>query len=90
MAIVGNEVSSLFCVKSRVKQGCVLSPLLWIILTDFVLKSTGKAIRDHGIKWGEKAPLDLGYTDDLSVLDESVNKMDEFHRFYQLRVLENI
>ena len=24
---VGNEVSSWFCIKSRVKQGCVLSPL---------------------------------------------------------------
>ena len=47
---VGNEVSNWFCIKSGVKQGCVLSPFIWIILMDFVLRSTGKAIGDHGIK----------------------------------------
>ena len=48
---VGNEVSSWFRIKSGVKQGCVLSPFLWIIVLDFVLRSTGKAMGDHGIKW---------------------------------------
>ena len=41
---VGNEASNWFCIKSGVKQGCVLSPFIWIILMDFVLRSTGKAI----------------------------------------------
>ena len=40
---VGNEVSSWFYSKSGFKQGCVLSPFIWIILMDFVLRSTGKA-----------------------------------------------
>ena len=54
---VGNEVSNWFCIKSGVKKGCVLSPFIWIILMDFVLKSTGKSIGDHVIKWGgKKAP----------------------------------
>ena len=75
---VGNEVSNWFCIKSGVKQGCVLSPFTWIILMYFVLRSTGKAIRDHGIKWGGKTLLDLDYADDLSILDESVSKMNEF------------
>ena len=35
-ARVGYEFSSWFCIKSGVKQGCVLSPLIWIILMDFV------------------------------------------------------
>ena len=75
---VGNEVSNWFCIKSGVKQGCVLSPFIWIILMDFVLRSTGKAIGDHGIKWGGRTLLDLDYADDLSILDESVSKMNEF------------
>ena len=75
---VGNEVSNWFCIKSGVKQGCVLSPFIWIILMDLVLRSTGKAIGDHGIKWGGKTLLDLDYADDLSILDESVSKMNEF------------
>ena len=45
---------------------------------DFVLRSTGKAIGDHGLKWRGKTPLDLDYSDDLSILDESVSKMNEF------------
>ena len=52
---VGNEVSSWFCIKSGFKQGCVLSPFIWIILMDFVLRSTGKAIGDKGIKWGDES-----------------------------------
>ena len=46
---IGNEVSTCFCIKSGVKQGCVLSLLIWIILVDVVLRSTGKAMGDHGI-----------------------------------------
>jgi hypothetical protein len=41
---------------------------------EFVLRSTGKAKGDHGIKWGGKTPLDLDYADDLSILDETVSK----------------
>ena len=75
---VGNEVSNWFCIKSGVKQGCVLSPFIWIILMDFVLRSSGKATGDHRIKWGGKTLLDLDYADYLSILDESVSKMNEF------------
>ena len=44
---------------------------------DLVLRSTKKAIRDHEIKWGDTNLLDLDYADDLSILDESVRKMNE-------------
>ena len=44
---------------------------------DFVLRSTERAMGDHRIKWGGKTLLDLDYADDLSILDESVNKMNE-------------
>jgi len=60
------------------KRGCVLSSFVWIILIVFVLKRTGKEMGGHGIKWGLKSLLDLDYADDLSILDESVSKMNEF------------
>ena len=44
---------------------------------DFVLRSTGKAPGDHGIKLGGKTPLGLDYADVLSILDESVSKINE-------------
>ena len=61
---VGNEVSGWLRIKSGDKQGCVLFPFTWIILMDFVLKSTGKAMGDHGIKWERNTLLDLDDADD--------------------------
>jgi hypothetical protein len=58
------------------------------ILMDFVLRSKGKAMGDHRIKWGGKTFLDLDYADDLSILDESVSKMNELSEVYEFRVLE--
>ena len=43
---------------------------------DFVLRSMGKAMADQGIKWGGKTLPDLDYADDLSILDESLSKMN--------------
>ena len=82
---VGNEVSNWFCIKSGVKQGCVLSPFIWIIFMNFISKSTEKAIGDHRIKWGGKMLLDLDYADDLSILDESLSKMNEFLEVLQVQ-----
>ena len=56
---VENQVSSWFCIKSRVKQGCVQSQFIWIVFIDFLLRRTGKAVGDHGIKWGGKTLLDI-------------------------------
>ena len=43
---------------------------------DLVLRSTGKAMGDHRIKWGGNNFLDLHFADDLSILDETVSKMN--------------
>ena len=86
----GNEVSSWFCIKPGVMQGCVLSPFISIIFMSFVLRSTRKAMGDDKIKWGGK--LDLDYNVNLSILDESVSKMNELLEFLQVqraRRLEN-
>ncbi|XP_065565786.1 uncharacterized protein LOC136030643 [Artemia franciscana] len=53
---VGNMVSSCFHTKSGVQQGYDLSPIIWIILMYFVLRSTAKAMREYGIKRGSKTP----------------------------------
>ena len=72
---VGNQISSWFRMKPGVKQGSVLSPIIWIILTDFVLRNAGKTMGEHGIKWGRKTILDLDCPNDLSILD--FGKMNE-------------
>ena len=48
---------------------------------DFTLRSSRKAMGDQGIKWGGKNLLHSEYSDDLSILEESVSKMNELRVF---------
>jgi len=52
---------------------------------DLVLRSTGKAMRDHGIKWGGKTLLDQDYAGDLRIVDGSVSKMNELLEVLQVQ-----
>ena len=40
---------------------------------------------EHGIKWGGKTLLDLDYADCLSILDESVSKLNELLEVLRVR-----
>jgi len=35
-------------------------------------------MREHRIKCGSRSLLDLGYTDDMTILDENARKINEF------------
>ena len=63
-----------FALNQELSMIVFYSSFIWIILMDFVFRSTGKVLGDHGIKWGGKTLMDLDYADDLSNLDESVSK----------------
>jgi len=76
-AKIGNGVSSWFCIKSGVKQGCILSPFTWVTSIDFALRSTTNLMEETGIKRRSKIFLDLDYADDLSIQGESVSQMNE-------------
>ena len=45
----------------RVKQGYVLSTSIGIVLINFVLRSTRKAMGEHRINWGSKTFLVFDY-----------------------------
>lgn len=54
---VNNCQSPLFPLPSGVKQGCVMSPLLFTIFIDFIIRQALPVLREHGVK--------LQYIDDL-------------------------
>ena len=62
-------LSDWFQVLTGVRQGCILSPILFAVAIDWVLK---KATKDHGIVWTGGAKLsDLDFADDIAALSDS-------------------
>ena len=57
-----------FSVTTGVKQGCILSPFLFILGIDWVLRQVTSGVR-RGIRWTLTSVLeDLDYADDIVLL----------------------
>ena len=64
----GGELTDPFQVKTGVKQGCVLSPFLFLIGIDWIMKETTKAGK-RGIRWTLTEVMeDLDFADDVVLL----------------------
>ena len=62
------RLTACFVLNQELTRVVFYSPLYGSILMDIILRSTEKAMGDHGIKWRGKTLLDLDYADDLSIL----------------------
>ena len=72
---VDGELSPEFNISSGVLQGNVLSPLLFAVLIDYVMK---KSIGDRrvGIEWVEgKYLFDLDYADDIVMMSKTIEEL---------------
>ena len=68
------NISKEIAVRNGVKQGCVLSPLLFNICLDHVMKKINDTA--SGIRWGMVSRLgDLEYADDICLISQSVRAM---------------
>ncbi|RUS79972.1 hypothetical protein EGW08_012273 [Elysia chlorotica] len=73
---VGNSSTS-FEVKTGVRQGCVMSALLFNITIDWVMRRTTED-KSRGIRWNLFSTLeDLDFADDLALLSHTHNHMQE-------------
>ena len=63
----GGAEDDYFEVKSGVRQGCVISPLLFIMATDFIMKQV-QATHRTGLRWNLTTKLNyLAYADDVAL-----------------------
>ena len=84
--IVSGEPSTWFTVESGVRQGCTISPILFLIAIDWVMRNT--IDRPRGIQWTLFSQLeDLDFADDLAVLAPKhihlQEKTDRLNKFAQ-------
>ena len=75
--IHGGQLTRSFQVKTGVRQGCLLSPFLFLTVIDWIMKTT-TAQRRNGIQWTLTTQLDnLDFADDLALLSHSRQQMQE-------------
>ena len=73
----GGQLSEAFQVRTGVRQGCLLSPFLFLMAIDWIMK-TSTAQKRCGIQWTPWRQLDdLDYADDLALLSHTQQQMQE-------------
>ena len=70
---MNNSLTDWFIIKTGVRQVCILSPLLFGIIIDWVMKRSMEN-KTTGIKWLNNTTLeDLDFADDIAFLSHSYN-----------------
>ena len=69
------QLTEQFEIKTGVRQGCLLSPFLFLLVIDWIMKTTTAGGR-NGIQWTLWTQLeDLDFADDLALLSHSHHQM---------------
>jgi len=77
IVIHGGLLTKRFNLESGVRQRCLLSPFLFILVIDLIMKTCTKQKR-NGIRWALKTQLeDLDFIDDLAMLFHNHQHMQE-------------
>ena len=75
--IVENTLRESFPVKSGVRQGCILPPILFLVVIDWVMRKT-TSHRPRGIQWTLFSSLeDLDFADGLAVISATHSHLQE-------------
>ncbi|VDO90435.1 unnamed protein product [Schistosoma margrebowiei] len=69
------QLTDAFFVRTGVRQGCLLSPFLFLLVVDWIMK-TSTSEGKHGIQWTDQNQLnDLDFADDLALLSHTHEQM---------------
>ena len=75
------KLTESFDVKTGVKQGCLLSPFLFLLAIDYIMRESTEGKR-NGIQWTMWQQLDnLDFADDIALISSTQHQMQEKHPF---------
>jgi len=71
------QVGEWFLIESGVRQGCILSPILFAIVIDWIMKQATEG-RNVGLRWDDGSQLcDLDFADDVTLVCDSLGNMQD-------------
>ena len=68
---IGHGTADWFQIRKGVHQGCILSPCLFNLYTEYIMRNTGQEEAQAGIKLAGRNINNLRYTDDSTLMAES-------------------
>ena len=71
----GHGTTDWFQIRKGVRQGCILSPCLFNLYTEYIMRNAGLEGAQAGIKISGKNISNLRYTDDTTLMVESEEEL---------------
>ena len=71
----GNGTTDWFQIEKQVYQGCILSPCLFNLYAEYIMRNSGLDKAQAGIKIAEGNINNLGYADDTTLMAESKEEL---------------
>ena len=66
----GHGTTDWFQIRKRVRQGCILSPCLFNLYAEYIMRNAGLDEAQAGIKIARRSINNLKYTDDTTLMSE--------------------
>ena len=74
-ARTGQRTTDWFQIGKGVRQGCILSPCLFNLYAEYIMRNTGQDKAQAGIKIAGRNVNNLRYTDDTTLMAESEEQL---------------
>ena len=71
----GHETTDWFQIEKGVHQGCILSPYLFNLYTEYIMRNSGLEEAQAGIKISRRNSNNLRYADDTTLMAESEEEL---------------
>ena len=71
----GHETTDRFQIGKGVRQGCILSPCLFNLYAEYIMRNTGLEEAQAGLKIAERNINNLRYADDTTLMAESEEEL---------------